>query len=111
MELLDFVRSIGGHIDFSGDIGDDNSLMVKVVKGYRNLDCRPYPGGSGSITGRAKIKSSDISAAYEDALVDLAETFNDLDCKQVGFDVQPLHVVPELTHTKGYRTKAKKVKS
>ena len=112
MELLDFVKSIGGHIDISASIGDPDGdhLMVTVAKEFNDLRYRPYPGGSGSITGRAKA-SGNLDADVNAALVDLAEAFNDLDCRQVGFDVQPLFVVPELTHTPGYRPKAnKKVK-
>lgn len=107
MELMDFVQSIGAHISFSGGEG---WIGVDVTKNFTDLSYRPYPGGSGSIGGRAKL-GKDLNAAYENALADLADTFNQLDCRQVGFDIQPLWIVPQLVHTKGYRGKATKRKA
>ena len=95
MELLEFVKSIGGRIVFKGGVGcDDNSIMVHVQKDFTELSRRQ---GSlvGSLCGWAKL-TRNLNVCYNRALADLAREMSGL---TVSFDRNATYTVPRLVHT------------
>jgi len=96
VELFDYARIIGAHIDFSGGFADNNTFC------NANLHLGGWPGkeiGPQSLFGRSD------KADLDEALADLAL---ELEARgQITFmdDKRTTYHVPPLKHTPGYRGK------
>lgn len=99
MELFDYLKSIGAHIDFNGSYGPNNTFVnVKIKKD--GSDCF-INGSQPSFFGRSETPD------FDEAVQDLA---NQIRGKKIAFVIgggerHNLPVPKNLKHTKGYEPK------
>jgi len=101
VELFDYARIIGAHINFSGGFAENNTFC------NANLHLGNWPGagiGPQSLFGRSE------KGDLDEALAELAEEL--VARKQITFmdDKRTTFIVPPLKHTPGYRGKRAKKK-
>lgn len=89
IELFDFLRSIGAHVDFSGSFSPKNTYInVHICIGFVRI-----PTEGGSVYGRSEKLN------IEEALENLASQVSG---KQLMMG-KIAHQFPQLKHTHGYR--------
>lgn len=94
MELFDFAAIVGGHIDFSGSFGKENTYVnAHLTSGFGNHAEQVSGCISGSVYGRSE------NVDLDEALANLA---HDLSGKTIRLG-KAEYVVPALVHTTGYR--------
>ena len=94
VELFDFAKIIGAHINFTGSYSSGNTFVnANLCKGF---------GGSNSVRGHRgwSVFGRSETPDLDEAIANLASEISE---EKVRFDDGVIYEVPPLTHTRGYR--------